>query len=405
MAGLACAVRLARAGAPVVLYEQSRRAGGRCRSYFDRRLEQWLDTGIHLALTRHNHLLDFLHEIGASDQLVGPGTSHCRFVDVLERRDWTLRPNSGPIPWWILAPGRSPPNSGFGDLVALARLAHADPDTTVSACIPTNGGRYRQLWEPITIAGLNTPPALASARLMWWFIRDGLWYGADYYRQRFTRDALASSLVEPALATIRQHGGTVHLLHRAQGLSFEHARATAIAFTRRRIPLDPADIVVVALPPAAAGRLVPGLTVPERSSAILTVHYRLDPPAPPQPELTCVIEQRSLWMLVRNHLATVTVGAADDLLPQMPTDLARRFWPHARAVLGRGDSPVPAFRVMKFRNGTFAHTPTDVMRRPGERTRWRNVFVAGDWTETRLPATVEGAILSGQRAAAAALGG
>lgn len=402
IAGLAGAVRLARAGVSVALYEQNRVAGGRCRSYFDARFGHPLDTGIHLTFARSRHFQAFLGDVDAAHQLVGPDSSYCRFIDVLDGRDWTLRPNPGLVPWWLMVPGRSPPRKGVGDLIGLARLAVADGSSTVGACVPTNGPSYRSLWEPITVACLNTPPAQASAQLLWRFIQDGLRHGAALYHQRFPRGGLTESFIDPALAMLRAHEGTVHFRARAHGLEFAGGRLAALHVGRHRVALAPADAVILALPPVAAARLVPDLSVPRQSSAIVTVHYALDPPAPPGPDLTCVLEGRSFWLLARGRVATATVGAADDLLREAPDSLARRLWAAAAAALARDARRLPPFRVLKFRDGTYAHTPSEVARRPSTRTRWANLFIAGDWTATDFPATIDSAALSGHLAAAAA---
>ena len=65
---------------------------------------------------------------------------------------------------------------------------------------------------------------------------------------------------------------------------------------------------------------------------------------------------------------------------------------------------MPDWQIVKERRATFAATPAQDARRPGARTRWSNLFLAGDWTDTGLPATIEGALRSGRRAADLAFG-
>jgi hydroxysqualene dehydroxylase len=72
-------------------------------------------------------------------------------------------------------------------------------------------------------------------------------------------------------------------------------------------------------------------------------------------------------------------------------------------LLGQAGAPMPPWRLVKERRATFAQTPAQLARRPGPATAWENLVLAGDWTRTGLPATIEGAVLSGERAAALAL--
>jgi uncharacterized protein with NAD-binding domain and iron-sulfur cluster len=82
--------------------------------------------------------------------------------------------------------------------------------------------------------------------------------------------------------------------------------------------------------------------------------------------------------------------------------LARILWADVCKALGI-DAPLPAWQIVKEKRATFAATPAQNARRPPARTQWRNLFLAGDWTATGLPATIEGALRSGEKAAALAL--
>jgi len=78
--------------------------------------------------------------------------------------------------------------------------------------------------------------------------------------------------------------------------------------------------------------------------------------------------------------------------------LAAMFWRDVARVYGFGPE-LPPWQIVKERRATFAATPDQVAKRPPARTRWRNLVLAGDWTDTGLPATIEGAIRSGHKAA------
>jgi len=99
----------------------------------------------------------------------------------------------------------------------------------------------------------------------------------------------------------------------------------------------------------------------------------------------------------------VTVSAADRLVDIEREALARQFWADISAAYGI-DAPMPRWQIVKEKRATFAATPEQEAKRPPAATRWRNLFLAGDWTATGLPATIEGALRSGETAARLAAG-
>jgi uncharacterized protein with NAD-binding domain and iron-sulfur cluster len=108
---------------------------------------------------------------------------------------------------------------------------------------------------------------------------------------------------------------------------------------------------------------------------------------------------QSQWLIVRDDVASVTISAADALLDQSAEAIARAVWQEVRQALGLDDGGPPAYRIVKEKRATFRQTPAQVRRRPPCATPWRNLFLAGDWTDTGLPATIEGSVRSGHTAA------
>ena len=94
-----------RGGRSVTVYEAAGRAGGRCRSYVDARLDRLIDNGNHLLLSGNRSAMRYLEEAGAGDALVGPASARFPFLDVRTGRRWQVRPNAGRLPWWVLRPG------------------------------------------------------------------------------------------------------------------------------------------------------------------------------------------------------------------------------------------------------------------------------------------------------------
>ena len=94
----------------------------------------------------------------------------------------------------------------------------------------------------------------------------------------------------------------------------------------------------------------------------------------------------------------MTVSAADRLLEMRRETLADVFWRDIQAAIGLA-APLPPWQIIKEKRATFAALPSENWKRPPAKTMWGNLFLAGDFTATGLPATIEGAVRSGFRAA------
>ena len=109
------------------------------------------------------------------------------------------------------------------------------------------------------------------------------------------------------------------------------------------------------------------------------------------------------WLFVRHDIASVTVSAADDLADQAAELIGDRVWTDVSRALELPSAPVPPFRVVKERRATFAQTPAAMLLRAKTQSSLANLCLAGDWTDTGLPATIESAVRSGHAAADAVL--
>jgi hydroxysqualene dehydroxylase len=401
LAGLAAAVRLVQRGRRVALYEAAQQAGGRCRSFFDRTLGRVIDNGNHLLVSGNRSALTYLDSIGASDGLVGPESAAFPFLDLARGERWVVRPNRGPLPFWILLPSRRVPGTRLGAYLATWRLARADDRHKVADCLRTDELLWRRFWSPLATAVLNTPAKTASARLLWAALRESFAHGAAGCRPLIARSSLAASLVDPALQFLRRHGAQVAFGQRLRAIALENRHASSLDFGQRRLELGPDDRVILALPPSQTGTLLPGLEVPHESHAIVNGHFRLARPVslPGDSVLLGLVGGTAEWLFVRDELVSLTVSAADELADEPSEAIAARLWADTAAALGLPAQPQPPARIVKERRATFAQTPEQVARRPPAATRWSNLFLAGDWTATGLPATIEGAIRSGDVAA------
>lgn len=405
MAGLATAVRLSQRGENIAVWEAGPRAGGRVRSFDCPVLGRTIDNGTHLLLSGNRAAREYLKAIGAEDRMPAMDEAAFPFMDMRDGRRWTVRPGALPLPLWLFSRSRRVPGARLREYWRLRRLLKAGAGETVTDCVGDGGALVERFWVPLTLAVMNAAPSEAAARPLVEALGETLLRGGKACRPLLARENLEHALVAPAVRYVEKKGGTLRFGERLTRLVVLDDRVHALAFGDEVRELRADDRVVLTLPPWALAKVWPGGDLPTETRGILNVHYRVEGLRADTPPLTGVAGGAVHWVAVRGDVVSATVSAADDLLVVSSTDLAARLWPETARVLGLGDgTAVPPFRVVKERRATLAQTPAAQPKRPRTRTGLRNVFLAGDWTATGLPATIEGAVRSGFNAADAIAG-
>jgi len=393
LAGLSAAVALCEAGHTVTLVEAGPVAGGRCRSYLDRELGLRIDNGNHLLLSGNQATFAYLDTIGARASMAMPAEPAFPFVDLADGARWMLRPNMGRIPWWVLSRARRAPGTRASDHLALLQLRRIEGDATVAGSLRKDRF-YRRVIAPFAVAALNTPPELALARLLAAVMRETLFRGGSACIPAVPREGLSESLVDPAVAWLAARGCELVTSRRVTALRLEGDGVGAIATTDGPMPVE---AVVLAVPPWVCADLLPGQRCPTEFQAILNIHFRVT--AYPGPAgFVGLVGGTAEWVFVKRGHVSVTISAANRMVEEDAEEIARAVWPDVRTALGL-DGRMPPWRVVKERRATVAATAAQERLRPGPRTDLRNLVLAGDWTDTGLPGTIEGAIRSGGTAA------
>ena len=397
ISGLSAAVRLVNAGFNVHVHEATQQAGGRCRSYFDAATSLTIDNGNHLLLSGNRHALAYARSIGTEAGLVGPKRAQFPFVDLATGQRWQLDLGESRLPLWVFDESRRVPDTGLRDYLALMPLIWAAQSKLVGDAIPCEGTLYHRLVQPLLLAALNVDPPEGSAGLAGAVVRETLLAGGQACRPLVARDGLSVVLVEPAVKLLQDKGASVQFGHELREFGHSQAGISELKFGGDSVALGPDDVVIMAVPPRPAASLLPGLKTPTKFRAIVNAHFRFDPPAD-MPPLIGVVGGLVEWLFAFPQRLSVTISNGDRLVDMPREELALAIWRDVCKAGGvRGD--LPPWQIVRERRATFEATPEQNALRPGATTAWKNLFLAGDWTDTGLPATIEGSVRSGNRAA------
>jgi len=420
-AGLSAALELTLRGHQVTLLEGRALMGGRAHSFIDHKSGLVLDNGQHVLMGCYHETLQLLRQLGVMDRLYSPPSLQVPFVSERGRSSLAA---TAPAPLHLLSA-----LLGYGELsaadkfsaVGLAVRLRLGLEPRVEETVQDWMRRWRQtpnmvraLWEPLCIAALNEPVATASARLFATVIRRSFLGGAADSSILLSRVGLSELFAVEVKRLLEMCQGSLHLQTMVTGLRFEGAALREIRLGDGR-SLQP-EAVVSALPWHVLRALLPAeskLAAACRQiqdAPIVSLHLWLDRPVLSEP-FVGMLDSPVHWVFSRDHIhgvepgqtghiITAVVSGARDLLDKSAAELEeltlkelRRFLPEAR------DAQVLHRMIYKARSATFAAIPATEPLRPGATTEWSNFWLAGDWTDTGLPATIEGAILSGRKAA------
>jgi squalene-associated FAD-dependent desaturase len=421
-AGLACAVALAGRGVRVTVLEARRSTGGRAGSFADESTGDVIDNGQHLFMACYRDTLRFLTTLGTAH--------HVRFqkdltIDYLEPgRRTRLRCPGLPAPWHLVAGTLGMKGLTLADRMALLRAGkelrrlRAPRDAaglsgmTVTAWLDDLDQTERlreRLWHPLAIATLNESPDAAPASLLARVLLEGFLQDRKASALGYATVGLSEVYTEAARRYLERHEGSVRTGIMATAFDGDSDRIHSVR-TREGETIA-SDAFVCAVPPRDLARMGVPVAGLDRfvSSPILSVNLWFDHPISriADFDFAGLIGKRVQWVFNKErifagrarHLAAV-ISAARDLIDLSNEDLAK-------IALEDLASCLPAIRearltrsmVVRERTATFSATLETEPLRPGPRTPFRNLLLAGDWTVKGMPATIETAVRSGHHCA------
>ncbi len=398
ISGLAAAIRAARSGFRTIVYEAAGHAGGRARSLYDEKLGCVVDNGNHLLLGANKSTMTYLSEIKAEDPIKEIRPAVFPFLDVKTGECWRIQPGRAIPPTWLFCRSRRVPNTRaleyFNQTNKLRVSGKLD---TVAHAVGPDSELFEKLWQPICKAALNTDAFEASARLLWHVVRETFLKGEKACRPWYFHKGLDLALIKPAVNSLHNQGVQVHFKTRLRLINVDFKRVTALSFSKGTVAIEKDDAVILALPPDACNQIWPTAGAPAEARTILNAHFLLDKPIklPWNLPFIGLINTEAQWVFVRDNILSLTVSAANDFANCPNQEIAGKLWKEVGMAIKHAPIDLPPWRIIKERRGTFAQTPAQTNERVPTLTSLRNLFLAGDWTDTGMPATIDGSITSG----------
>ena len=398
LAGLSAALQLSLAREKVTLYEAAPFAGGRCRSFMDRDLGCRIDNGNHLVLSGNVAVHDYLFLSKALETMGGPREPVFPFMDLETGDRWIAHPNAGKIPWWIFNKNRRVAGTKASDYLSGIKIMLAGQSATVGQCLDSTTMLYRRFWEPFVIGALNTEPDIASASLLANIMSQSFALGGRACVPLIPKTGLSETFVDPCLQVLARNGTDVKYSHRLRSITLDGTTIRELNFNGQIVDIAPQDWVIFALPAWVLREILPDVSTPTDFRSIINAHYRVAVPNN-HAGFTGMVSGVAEWAFVRDDVVSVTISCAERHHDQAVRDMAPRIWQDLAILYDLDPEKIPPHRILKEKFATFAATPEQDALRPRAFTKWKNLALAGEWTATGLPSTIEGALRSGVKAA------
>ncbi|MDP3147514.1 MAG: hydroxysqualene dehydroxylase HpnE [Ignavibacteria bacterium] len=427
LAGLSAAVFLASKNIQVHLIEASPKFGGRAYSFLDDKSGDEIDNGQHLLLGCYYETIKFIKLLGAEDQFYFQKRLEINFVDQ-HKKEFHLKAIKLPYPFGLLA--------GLLSYRALSLLDKIKIKTLISTLLFTDSNKYsdvsvldwlkkngqnersiKAFWEVIGVGALNSHLKDASAKMFIDILKVIFLKGSDASAMIIPKVGLSKAFVEPALNFLQSSKN--ELSHSEKLLEISIAQNKAIAVGTDKGIINDFDAIIFAIPSYAISKIIEKKPIPSPSqregyndspfggkeggldlstSSILTLHLWLKENKMKKP-FYALLNSPIHWVFNHGNYITTVTSSADEFIEKSQEELFSIVSEELQKYLDIKKEDISDYKIIKEKRATFIPNKENLLKRPSVKTNLENVFLAGDWTNTGLPATIEGAIKSGVTAA------
>lgn len=421
MSGLAAAVELTLQHIPVALYEQKPRLGGRAYSFIDDTTGDVIDNGQHVLIAGYDHTMRFLERIGTR-HLLSIQEQPILYLHHPARGLCEFRLPALVPPFHLIAGILSTNLLAFPDKVRLLRAGLAlqrgrslSPEDTIEQWLDAHGQSEelkRAFWEPLAISVMNEHLMHASAKVFVHALRHAFLAAWKNAALALPRVGLSDLYVDAAMRFLISHGAAVQVNSGVATLGADGSRLQVVHLRDGREIACAA--VILAVPHYAVNELVRGVLPEDElriigsipSTPIVSVHLWFEEDFM-KLDFVGLVDRRVQWVFNKRRIArekgkgghiSCVISDAERFVTLSNEQLIRVAVEDLRTLHGRVSEPTHAV-VIREKRATFSCTPDAERIRPSHQTSLPNLFLAGDWTGTGLPATIEGAIVSGERCA------
>jgi len=425
IAGIAAAIEATEKGYEVLVLEARPYIGGRARSFTDTATGETIDNGQHVMMGCYHNMLRILKTLGTEHLLYRQKALTVPFFDsdgTSDILDTSRLPNKAGIAAGIMGLKKISLKSRIGALVFALKLGLLPKQKTGETSLQylkrmkQGNDIILRLWEPLIIATLNAQPAEADATLLIEVLKRAFFGGREASQLLLPKTGL-SALIEPFPLWLKKNKGELRLSTSVKELTFDKKENTVSVLLENDEELT-ADMIISTVPAFALKRFADERILGTETfsllqdivfSPIVSIYLWFDRDFMDE-QLCAMLNTTTQWVFNRRLLTqadndiihkypghiSLTISAGNNLVHTAPEKVVQQCIEEIKQCFPKAQSAeLLSWKVIKEKQATFLATPDIEPRRPKAQTLVKKIFLAGDWTATGLPATLEGAAQSG----------
>ena len=410
LSGLTAASILSSKNINVTLIESSPKLGGRTYSFTDKDTKTEIDNGQHIMMGCYKETLALLNLIGAQNNFDYQKNLYLKFID-RNRNQFQIKASTSFYPFNLLLAIQNYDALGLNDkltfILFLLKLPFVSKNSLKNISVKQwlekenqSFNTINSFWEILCVGALNTNSKKASALIFYEILKQIFFNGNFATTIILPKYGLNESIINPAASFIENNGGTIIPSENIKEVIIKNQKIVAIKSEKNLY--ENFDFIISAIPLYALERIIPkeiiNIDLELEYSTILNIHIWLNKNYLLE-KYYGLLNSPLHWIFVKKEHINIVVSDADYLAEKSKEEIFSFVMEELLQYTTIASKDIKQYKIIKEKRATFIPTINSLGKRPNSRTSIKNLFLAGDWTNTGLPSTIEGAVKSGRIAA------
>ena len=390
IAGLSSAFFALKKGYKVEIFESTKHLGGRCRSYFDKKLNVEIDNGNHLVLNSNKNVIEVLKELKIKHNFFSPEKIGFNFYNAKSKESYFYKPYISGLPEIPL----------IEKLKFFKFIITNQKNKTVEESFSKMPLLFSSLIKNVSTSILNTAPHKANAEILRQVLKKILKYRKSGFKYLYPIKNWNEDLINPLEKKILEMKGVINKSKRLTSFEILDKKICSLNFNHKKIELTEKDYVIFCGDAKSANKIF-NISIPKKYNPILNVHFLTN-----QENGNGIIginDSKIEWVFKKGKVISTTTSDYNPLTNSNIEEIVTEVWEIILNSLKLKNSILKDYKVIIEKRATFSCEIEELKKRPDNNffhnknetgITVKNLFIAGDYTNTGLPATIEGAVKS-----------